>query len=160
MPTTHRAVIDFNADAISLSSSYSCRLNFSIGISNPNIPNTNLEVLIPTNLTKSEARCIVKSPGDDTITLGRPFFQAAYTYVDANGQIYLAQANQYNLGIQPQNFTASATLTPPPAPPSSPPIHNSATALTLTAPWSTIPIGASSSLTFLSLLVSFMAMCF
>lgn len=48
--------------------------------------------------------------------LGRPFFQAAYAYVDETGQIFLTAANQYKLEIFALPFQANQTLEIPASP--------------------------------------------
>jgi hypothetical protein len=51
-----------------------------------------------------------------TITAGMPFFQAVYAYVKRNEDIFIAQANDYDLPPQLEKFDSKQTLKPPPAP--------------------------------------------
>ncbi|EAW12119.1 uncharacterized protein ACLA_060780 [Aspergillus clavatus NRRL 1] len=62
---------------------------------------------IPGNLTDSRSRCSFEEDTQE-IVLGRPFFQAAYLYVDQSGEVRILPANQYDLPPKPVEFNASA----------------------------------------------------
>ncbi|KAI9654777.1 MAG: hypothetical protein M1821_005771 [Bathelium mastoideum] len=76
-------------------------------------------ILLPGNVTNSPSRCYTRDSSDPlakTTTLGRPFLQAAYAYFDQDGSVWVTQANQYDLPVNPQPFDSSAALVPPPPP--------------------------------------------
>ena len=76
-------------------------------------------IFIPGNLTESPDRCYTRNrsdPNSQAMILGRPFLQAAYAYFDENGAIWVTQANQYNLPVNPQPFDSDAALAPPSPP--------------------------------------------
>lgn len=100
--TGRRAVLDINTDAIIVPSSYECKQP-AVEIFAPlNTIKRDYEIAIPDNLTGSKDRCYPRktapnnSRADDVI-LSRTFFQAAYVYVDTNGQVYMAQAHRYDI---------------------------------------------------------------
>lgn len=62
---------------------------------------------IPGNLTDSSSRCSFEQD-TGVIVLGRPFFQAAYLYVDVTGELRILPANQYDLPPKPVPFNATA----------------------------------------------------
>ncbi|GIK05112.1 hypothetical protein Aspvir_009213 [Aspergillus viridinutans] len=62
---------------------------------------------IPGNLTDNRSRCSFEQNTEE-IVLGRPFFQAAYLYVDVTGEVRILPANQYNLPPKPVPFNATA----------------------------------------------------
>ncbi|KAF7177583.1 hypothetical protein CNMCM7691_005912 [Aspergillus felis] len=62
---------------------------------------------IPGNLTDSSNRCSFEQNTGE-IVLGRPFFQAAYLYVDVTGEVRILPANQYDLPPKPVPFNATA----------------------------------------------------
>ncbi|KAF4215769.1 hypothetical protein CNMCM5878_007758 [Aspergillus fumigatiaffinis] len=62
---------------------------------------------IPGNLTDSSSRCSFEQDTEE-IVLGRPFFQAAYIYVDVTGEVRILPANQYDLPPKPVPFNATA----------------------------------------------------
>jgi hypothetical protein len=136
------AILDINHDAIILPSSFNCSYNviesLVVRINSPNTSDPMLNVVIPSNLTASTDRCIQlqeNDPNNHKVILGRPFFQATYAYVDKEGQVYLAAAHQYDLGIDAQPFNPTATMTPaasPPPPPSPTPTKNAAGSLKIT----------------------------
>lgn len=103
------ATLDINANSIALPSSISCN-NLVITFAGLNTTQS-LDITIPSNLT---ARC--SSSGSAGVILGRPFFQAAYAYIDETGQIFLTAANQYSLTVIPEPFQADATLEIPASP--------------------------------------------
>ncbi|KMK60834.1 hypothetical protein Y699_02035 [Aspergillus fumigatus Z5] len=61
---------------------------------------------IPGNLTDSSSRCSFEQD-TEVIVLGRPFFQAAYLYVDVTGELRILPANQYDLPPKPVPFNAT-----------------------------------------------------
>lgn len=101
------ATLDFNHDSLVLPSSIPCNSNITITFA------PSVDITIPSSLT-SGSRC--SSSGSGPATLGRPFFQAAYAYVDTAGQVFLTAANQYNLSVFPAEFQANATLQVPASP--------------------------------------------
>ncbi|RHZ63229.1 uncharacterized protein CDV56_107027 [Aspergillus thermomutatus] len=62
---------------------------------------------IPGNLTDSSSRCSFEQDTEE-IVLGRPFFQAAYLYVEVTGEVRILPANQYDLPPKPIPFDATA----------------------------------------------------
>jgi hypothetical protein len=62
---------------------------------------------IPGNLTDSSSRCSFEQDTEE-IVFGRPFFQAAYIYVDVTGEVRILPANQYDLPPKPVPFNATA----------------------------------------------------
>jgi hypothetical protein len=116
------AVLSLNETSISLPPNFVCE-NVTI---EPSQEST-FPIRIPDYLLDSADRCVVRnesSPPDDvdTIVLGVPFWQAAYVYATRNeadgssAEVYLAQANDYNLTSKPERFDAQQTLTPPSKP--------------------------------------------
>ncbi|KAF2235889.1 hypothetical protein EV356DRAFT_499111 [Viridothelium virens] len=76
-------------------------------------------IIIPGNITSSPDRCytrISSDPDSQTMVLGQPFLQAAYAYFDQDGSIWVTQANQYDLPVNPQPFDPNAALAPPSPP--------------------------------------------
>ena len=76
-------------------------------------------ILLPGNVTSPPDRCFdgnTTGSLSHTIILGRPFLQAAYAYFDQDGSVWVTQANQYNLPVNPQPFSSDAALAPPPPP--------------------------------------------
>jgi hypothetical protein len=136
------ATLDINHDAIVLPSSFNCSNavveSLAVGVNSPNSSDPILNVVIPSNLTSSTDRCIQlaeNDPNNNIVLLGRPFFQATYAYVDKEGQLYLAAAHRYDLGIDAQPFNPTATMTPaasPPPRPSPTPTKNAADSLRTT----------------------------
>ncbi|KAF2805469.1 uncharacterized protein BDZ99DRAFT_539866 [Mytilinidion resinicola] len=122
------ATFDFNNDAIILPNGFDCGDNIAINIiSDTSDTLVNYDLAVPGYLMDAEGRCRAHKHSDDDladITLGRPFFQATYAYVNETGALFLAQANNYDLPIDAKRFHASETLTPPAGPP--PAKHSSA----------------------------------
>jgi hypothetical protein len=127
------AVLDINYYAIDLPSDFNCSdtsvESLVVGINNPNVSEPILNIAIPSNLINSPDRCMQLN---GEVILGAPFFQAAYTYVDKDGHVYLAAAHQYDLDIDAQPFNPTATMTPVAPPPSPKPKKNAASSLRIT----------------------------
>ncbi|KAF2489261.1 hypothetical protein BU16DRAFT_531585 [Lophium mytilinum] len=140
------ATFDFNSDAIVLPNGFDCGDNIAVNIiSDTNDALVNYDIAVPGYLMDAEGRCRTHKHSDDDladITLGRPFFQAAYAYVNETGALFLAQANDYDLPIDAKQFDASAALAPPASPP--PAKHSSASG--------SYPLAGTSALFFILLL--------
>ncbi|KAF2006493.1 hypothetical protein P154DRAFT_615242 [Amniculicola lignicola CBS 123094] len=114
--TACTAILDFNSDAIVLPPGYSCKdLTVEIVDAEPKY-----NIHIPEYLLSNTTRCLVRNetvlnsdPRKDTVVLGKPFFQAAYVYVEKSGQVYIARANDYDLAPKPEKFDKGAILRPP-----------------------------------------------
>jgi len=75
-----------------------------------------LDIPFATEIIKPDAACLDSSSLDDVsqITLGLPFLQAAYMYVDTEGRVYLTAANTLNAtSLSMEKFDPNATLTLP-----------------------------------------------
>ncbi|KAL9084825.1 MAG: hypothetical protein Q9165_007893 [Trypethelium subeluteriae] len=115
--------LDFNSEAIVLPVS----ANTSDGMGRSPCGNDmtitinggDANIIIPGNITSSPDRCYTRNssnPGFQTTVLGQPFLQAAYAYFDRDGSIWVTQANQYDLPVNPQPFDPNAALAPPSPP--------------------------------------------
>lgn len=115
--------LDFNSDAIVLPSPQDTSANGSVPACGNDmtviINGGEATIFVPGNVTNSPDRCYTRNSSDSnlqTVVLGRPFLQAAYAYFDEDGSIWVTQANQYDLPVNPQPFDSNAALAPP-APP-------------------------------------------
>ncbi|GFF51052.1 hypothetical protein IFM58399_08964 [Aspergillus lentulus] len=109
------ARLDLTSDALILPRDW-CGRNVTLEINMfPNrVASVSSSILIgiPGNLTDSSSRCSFEQNTEE-IVLGRPFFQAAYIYVDVTGEVRILPANQYDLPPKPVSFNASARLVQP-----------------------------------------------
>lgn len=168
--TTLPGLLDINNDALILPSSVNCTNlvieSLTVNINSATQADPLLKVVIPSNLTSSADRCIQLAehdPNNNRVVLGRPFFQAAYAYVDARGRIYLAAAHQYDLGIDARPFDAKATLSPAaqppsPSPPAPSPTQNAARKVGVAGSLGGFFFGFNVTITSLALGVSWIAM--
>lgn len=112
---TYNAIIDLNSDAIALPTNAGiglCEAGFSIvlkTISGQTKNAENVTIAIPADLTSPSGRCNIDND-NSSITLGRPFFQAAYVYVDTKGELWFNPAHQTNLPPNPSPFNSTQTL--------------------------------------------------
>lgn len=114
---TYSAVINLNDDAITLPSQAGigiCAAGFSIvlnTISGATKKAGNVTIDFPSNLTTSSGRCTTDNEtSSNTITLGRPFFQAAYIYTDKQGQLWVNPAHQHNFPPKSLKFDSTQSL--------------------------------------------------
>ncbi|KAF2180405.1 hypothetical protein K469DRAFT_714786 [Zopfia rhizophila CBS 207.26] len=115
--TTRTATLDFNNDTIVVPSSYPCsKLTVQPFDAVPLYP-----ITISGYLLTNKSRCYQREKDDSSaqkgsIMLCKPFFQAAYVYVERDGQVYLTQANDYDLPSKPEKFDAKAEIQAPKQP--------------------------------------------
>ncbi|KAF7165694.1 hypothetical protein CNMCM6106_001805 [Aspergillus hiratsukae] len=104
------ARLDLTSDSLILPRDW-CGRNITLEINMfPNrVASVSSSILIgiPANLTDSSSRCSFEQDTEE-IVLGRPFFQAAYLYVEATGEVRILPANQYDLPPKPVPFNATA----------------------------------------------------
>ncbi|GIC86443.1 uncharacterized protein Aud_002815 [Aspergillus udagawae] len=104
------ARLDLTSDSLILPQDW-CGRNITLEINMfPNrVASVSSSILIgiPGNLTDSSSRCSFEQNTEEII-LGRPFFQAAYLYVDVTGEVRILPANQYDLPPKPIPFNATA----------------------------------------------------
>ena len=114
--------LDFNSEAIILPNPESIGGGSDLACGNDLTFIMNggeVSIRIPGNITNAADRCYIRNTSDQqsqVTVLGRPFLQAAYAYFDDNGSIWVTQANQYDLPVNPQPFDSVAALVPPSPP--------------------------------------------
>jgi hypothetical protein len=114
-PTANETItFDLNNDFILLPKTFDCRAGLNV-----HFENGGFAIVISAALIRSRCQNTFAGPA----TLGRPFFQAAYTLVGKNNNVYFAQAHNRPSSIMPTPFTAASnaadnwygtTLTPYP----------------------------------------------
>lgn len=120
------ALLDFTSDSLILPNPKWCGMNISLEF-NVDVTNTSsgyygtFSIPILDQLTSSSARCsaddsIGANSSAPAMTLGKPFFQSTYIYVDTHGDLYFSAVNRWDFPIKAVPFDATALLNPPTPP--------------------------------------------
>jgi hypothetical protein len=91
-------IFDLNSEFVYLPKIFSCNSDLSI-----HFEDAVFDIVIPAYLLRPRCQNILDGPG----IMGRPFFQAAYTVVGINNNVYFAQAHNRSNPIIPKSFSFS-----------------------------------------------------
>ncbi|PYH94363.1 hypothetical protein BO71DRAFT_230774 [Aspergillus ellipticus CBS 707.79] len=101
------ALLDFNSEVISVPDDKWCGRNISVVFNPASEAYPEFEIPIWAELIPAGQRCVVAG---DTVTLGRPFFQATYLYVTAEGDLYFSSVTTEDLEVQLKTFDLHSAL--------------------------------------------------
>lgn len=111
----YHAVLDWNGFVVFPESLHGACSNESLVVSFPGANGqAGIDIPYDLSLRKENFTCSDDLPNGSVIDLGLMFFQAAYTYVDRAGQVYITAANDLQAtSVDMAPFDANATLTLP-----------------------------------------------
>lgn len=112
------AIMDFNNYTIVLPHDASFQCSSDIVIAPPGVdqPDAAGAVLLAANKTRDACVQREADDTDQTLVLGRPFFQAAYIYVEEDGAVYVASTNQHDLPVRTVPFDRNSSIEPAASP--------------------------------------------
>ncbi|PWY93072.1 hypothetical protein BO94DRAFT_622263 [Aspergillus sclerotioniger CBS 115572] len=102
------AILNFTSETISVPDSTYCGRNISIIFNPTEEAYPEFDIPVWGDLIPEGSRCEVNSKGK--FVLGRPFFQAAYLYVSAEGDVYFSSVTRENVGVSPRGFDLHVRL--------------------------------------------------
>ncbi|PYH43681.1 uncharacterized protein BP01DRAFT_300672 [Aspergillus saccharolyticus JOP 1030-1] len=104
------ATLNFSRDTLTVPDASFCDRNFTIGFNADSATYPRFEIAVWADLVPAGSRCVADA-GAGAIVLGRPFFQAAYVYVTAGGDLYFSSIRRDGaVGVAPREFDLHAVL--------------------------------------------------